>query len=297
MTLALWRVATADGPRLARGTVEAGPAELLDRRLTIGRLLADGGSGLADLPTLPAVGPAPTTVRPLAPADAQPIWAAGVTFQRSREARKEESHGLDCYDRVYDARRPELFLKALPGAARGPGEDVGIRRDSAWDVPEPELGVVADAAGSAVGYVLGNDVSSRSIEGDNPLYLPQAKTYDGSCAIGPCVVPIGEAASPEETSISLAVRRAGVVEFEDTVELARMRRGVDELLDWLCAACSFPEGAVLLTGTSIVPADDFTLTDGDEVEIAATGLGSLINGVRVVGRQVERPVGGAEVGS
>lgn len=301
MTIALWRIATAAGPRLARGTVEAGPGELLDDGLTVGRLLADDGPGLADLAALPAVGPAPaTTARPLAPVDSQPIWAAGVTFQRSREARKEESHGVDFYDRVYDATRPELFLKALPGAARGPGEDIGIRRDSTWDVPEPELGVVADAAGRAVGYVLGNDVSSRSIEGENPLYLPQAKTYEGSCAVGPCVVPATEAPPPAEMRISLAVRRAGVAEFEDTVELARMRRGIDELLAWLFAACPFPEGVVLLTGTSIVPAEDFTLADGDEVEIAATGLGSLVNGVRVVGRHVGRRAGrhlGAEVTS
>ncbi|MQA83110.1 MAG: hypothetical protein GEV03_00410 [Streptosporangiales bacterium] len=287
MTTALWRVATADGPRLARGTVEAGPAELLEDELTLARLLADDGPGLADLTVLPAMGPvtgpAPATARPLAPVDAQPIWAAGVTFQRSREARKEESHGLDFYDHVYDAVRPEIFLKALPGTARGPGQDIGVRRDSTWDVPEPELGVVADASGRAVGYVLGDDVSSRSIEGENPLYLPQAKIYDGSCAIGPCVVPLAEAPPLAEMRISLIVRRAGVTEFEDTVHLARMRRTVDDLLDWLFAACSFPDGGVLLTGTSIVPPEDFTLSDGDEVEIAATGLGSLINGVRLVG--------------
>lgn len=286
MTAALWRVATPDGPRLARGTVETGPVELLDGELTMGSLLAAGGPAVADLATLPAYGPVPAAARPLAPVDTQPIWAAGVTFVRSREARKEESHGLDFYDRVYDAHRPELFCKALPGTVRGPGEDIAVRHDSTWDVPEPELGVVADAAGRAAGYVLGNDVSSRSIEGENPLYLPQAKMYDGSCAIGPCVVPVAEASPVSEMRISLAVRRAGVTEFDDTVELARMRRGVTELLSWLYAAHTFPDGAVLLTGTSIVPPEDFTLTAGDQVEIAATGLGALSNGVRVVGREV-----------
>lgn len=300
MTLALWRVATPDGPRLARGTVEGGPDELLSDHLTVGRLLAGEGPGLADLAALPAAGPAPAvsaavstavSARPLAPVDAQPIWAAGVTFERSREARLEESHGLDFYDRVYDATRPELFLKALPGSVRGPGEDIGVRCDSTWDVPEPELGVVADAAGRAVGYVLGNDVSSRSIEAENPLYLPQAKIYEGSCAIGPCVVPVAEAPPVSEMRISLAVRRGGAACFEDTVDLARMRRGVGEMLTWLFAACPFPDGAVLLTGTSIVPAEDFTLTGADEVEIAATGLGSLVNAVRVVGSVVENVTG------
>lgn len=290
MTIALWRVATADGPRLARGSVEGGPAELLEEELTLARLLAHGGyedadgPELADLSVLHTAEPAPTTARPLAPTDEQPVWAAGVTFERSREARKEESHGLVFYDQVYEADRPELFLKALPGTVRGPGEDIGVRSDSTWDVPEPELGVVADARGRAVGYVLGNDVSSRSIEGDNPLYLPQAKIYDGSCAIGPCIVPLAEAPPLAEMTISLVVRRAGLAEFEHTVYLAQMRRTVDDLLAWLFAACSFPAGGILLTGTSIVPPEGFTLADGDEVEIAATGLGSLVNEVRVVGR-------------
>ena len=132
----------------------------------------------------------------LAPVGAQPVWAAGVTFRRSRDARLEESRGLDAYDKVYLADRPELFLKALPGTARGPGQPIGVRADSDWDVPEPELAVVADRRGEIVAYTIGDDVSSRSIEGENPLYLPQAKLYAGSCALGPCLVPVGEAARP-----------------------------------------------------------------------------------------------------
>jgi 2-dehydro-3-deoxy-D-arabinonate dehydratase len=137
------------------------------------------------------------------------VWAAGVTFRRSRDARLEESSGLDAYDKVYLAERPELFLKALPGTARGPGEPIGVRADSAWDVPEPELAVVADRRGEIVAYTIGDDVSSRSIEGENPLYLPQAKLYRGSCALGPCLVPVAEAPDPAEMRISLTIERTG----------------------------------------------------------------------------------------
>ncbi|MGH3321065.1 MAG: fumarylacetoacetate hydrolase family protein [Streptosporangiaceae bacterium] len=282
MTNGLWRVAMPGGSRLARGPVDSGPRELLAGDVTVGGLLAAGSPGLADLETLPAAGTVPSDVRRLPPLDDQPVWAAGVTFERSRAARMEESHGADIYERVYGAERPEIFFKAMPGASRGPDEEIGIRSDSTWDVPEPELGIVADASGRAVAYVVGNDLSSRSIEGENPLYLPQAKIWEGSCAVGPCLVPAAGAPPLDAMTIALAVRRAGEVVCSDRVELARMRRGVDDLLSWLFRAQRFPRGVVLLTGTSIVPDPDFTLREGDEVEITATGLGSLVNVVRPV---------------
>jgi 2-dehydro-3-deoxy-D-arabinonate dehydratase len=279
---AIWRVATETGPRLARGPVEAGPTGLLAAGVTLGSLLAEDGPGLDDVGGLPAQGDLPPMARLLSPVDHQPVWAAGVTFERSWEARKEESAQPDHYDLVYDAERPELFVKALPGDSRGPGEPIGIRPDSSWDVPEPELGLVADARGRLAGYVLGNDVSSRSIEGENPLYLPQAKVYDGSCALGPCVVPVRDAPPLAEIQISLTIRRGAAVGFSDTVELARMHRRVDDLLDWLFRAVRFPHGVVLLSGTSIVPGPEVSLAGGDVVEISATGLGTLANPVETV---------------
>lgn len=275
---ALWRVALPGGAALARGPAESGPRELLAPELTIGSLLADWGRPVEELP---AAGGLPPEASILAPIDDQPVWASGVTFERSRSARMAESgHSADIYDRVYDAARPELFLKAMPRESCGSEAEITIRADSGWDVPEPELGVVADARGRAVAYVLGNDVSSRAIEGENPLYLPQAKIWEGSCAIGPCLVPLPSAPPLGEMTITLTVRRVGAAVFSDTVELGRMRRGPDDLLDWLYRAKRFPHGCVLLTGTSIVPDDDFTLAAADEVEISALGLGSLTNTVK-----------------
>ena len=281
--MALWRIDDDGSSRLARGALDHGPSELLDPSLSLGMLLGSDGPSLAELDRLPADGPVPTGARILAPLDMQPVWAAGVTFQRSREARKEESGTADFYDLVYDAERPELFLKALPASVRGPDSTIGIRIDSTWDVPEPELGVVADHSGAPVGFVLGNDVSSRSIEGANPLYLPQAKVYDGSCALGPCIVPLHEAPRVEAIEVTLQISRNGDRVVEDRVRVADMRRTVPELLEWLFRAQRFPAGAILLTGTSIVPAREFTLEAGDVVVISATGLGSLRNTVEVVG--------------
>lgn len=284
---ALWRVEFGEGPRLARGPAEEGARELLAPDLTLERLLSGPGHALAELADLPAFGDVPDGSRRLAPIDTQPVWAAGVTFQRSREARMAESEKeADIYDRIYDATRPEVFFKAMPEESRGPDDDITVRTDSTWDVPEPELGVVADAAGRAVGYVLGNDVSSRSIEGENPLYLPQAKVWDGSCAVGPCVVPIASAPPLPDMTITLTIRRQGGVVFSDTVELARIKRTPDDLLSWLFRAKRFPAGVVLLTGTSIVPDESFTLCPGDEVDITASGLGSLVNPVASVGPEV-----------
>ena len=219
----------------------------------------------------------------LAPVQGQEVWAAGVTYVTSRSARNEESGGHDFYNLVYDAERPELFFKAAPGRVRGPGAQIGVRADSGWDVPEPELALVVNAAGEIVAYTIGNDVSSRSIEGENPLYLPQAKTYRGSCALGPCLVPVAEAPDAAEMEIRLTILRDGEQVFDDSTQVALLKRALPELVDWLFRAQDFPVGVVLLTGTSIVPAMEFTLRGGDEVRIAITGLGELVNTVEVVG--------------
>jgi 2-dehydro-3-deoxy-D-arabinonate dehydratase len=271
--MALWRVSTAEGVRLARGALEGGPVELVDA--TVDSLLAAGSLDA------PAAGPLPAGTQVLAPVEGQEVWAAGVTFATSRSARNEESGGNDLYDRVYDAERPELFFKAAPGRVRGPGQPIGVRADSGWDVPEPELALVVSAAGEILGYTIGNDVSSRSIEGENPLYLPQAKVFRGSCALGPALVPAAEAPPLEEMEISLTIARGGEHVFSGETQLALLRRTPRELVDWLFRAQEFPLGAVLLTGTSIIPAPEFTLRPGDEVRIAITGLGELVNIVEV----------------
>ncbi|HEX6676687.1 MAG TPA: fumarylacetoacetate hydrolase family protein [Actinomycetes bacterium] len=275
---------TALGERLARGPAGAGPEELLPAGLTVDGLLGGPPGALAAALAGPGDGPLPAGAGPLVPVAGQEVWAAGVTFWRSREARMEEAEAAapDVYDRVYEAERPELFLKAAPGRSRGPGEPVGIRADSGWDVPEPELAVVADRRGEVVAYTIGNDLSSRSIEGENPLYLPQAKVYLGSCALGPALVPVAEAPAFEELEIHLAVRRDGGEAFAGSVALADMRRSPAELVDWLFRAQEFPVGAVLLTGTAIVPPSDFTLRPGDLVTITVAGLGELSNPVELV---------------
>ena len=275
--MALWRVQTASGPRLARGPVEGGPAELLEG--TLDALLAAGGK----LDDAKVTGPAPKGSVLLAPVEGQEVWAAGVTYAASRTARNDESKGAhDFYDLVYDAERPELFFKAAPGRVRGPGANIGVREDSGWDVPEPELALIISAAGEILGYTIGNDVSSRSIEGENPLYLPQAKVYRGSCALGPAIVPVGEAPPADELEITLTISRDGDDVFTGSTHTALLKRSLQELVSWLFKAMDFPVGAVLLTGTSVIPAVEFTLRGGDEVRIAITGLGELVNTVEVV---------------
>ncbi|MBW3560968.1 MAG: fumarylacetoacetate hydrolase family protein [Actinobacteria bacterium] len=281
--MALWRIEIDDEARWARGPADVGPRELLDGRESLGELLGEGGQSLADLHDSTSHAAVPAGAEARVPLDTQEVWASGVTYMRSREARRLESAVPDHYDLVYEAARPELFLKAAPGRSRGPGEPVGIRADSGWDVPEPELGLVVDHGGEIVAYVIGNDMSSRRIEGENPLYLPQAKTYDGSCAIGPCLVPTSDAPELTRMEVALRVERAGDILVEESISVASMRRRPAELLDWLFRATSFPDGVVLLTGTGIVPADDFTLAAGDTVMIAITGLGELHNPVAVVG--------------
>ena len=217
----------------------------------------------------------------LAPAAGQEVWGAGVTYDRSRSARLEESQaagGASFYDRVYEAERPELFFKCAGWRARGPGQPVRVRRDSRWSVPEPELALCVNARGEIVGYTIGDDLSARDIEAENPLYLPQAKTYDGSCALGPALL-LRERALPRETTIGLRVTRAGGIVFEDSTTLARMRRSEEELVAFLCRETSFPLGCVLLTGTGIVPPAAFALRAGDEIEIHVPPIGTLHNTV------------------
>jgi 2-dehydro-3-deoxy-D-arabinonate dehydratase len=280
--VALWKLLVDGLPRLARGAAATGPIELLDARASIDTVLGGNPGALQELLDGPAGDPVPDGAPVLAPVDAQPVWAAGVTFRRSRDARLEESGGLDAYDKVYLAERPELFLKALPGTARGPGQPIAVRADSDWDVPEPELVVVVDRRGEIVAYTIGNDVSSRSIEGENPLYLPQAKLYRGSCALGPCLVPVGEAPEPASMEIALAITRDEAELYRETCAVADMKRGLPELVDWLWRGQDLPLGAVLLTGTSIVPPPELSLQPGDQVTISITGLGALHNPVELV---------------
>jgi 2-dehydro-3-deoxy-D-arabinonate dehydratase len=281
--MALWQLAIGDERRLARGPAGEGPQELLAASLTIDLLLGGAPGALDATLRGPAAGPVPAGARIVVPIGGQEVWAAGVTYTRSRDARVLESGTPDPYERVYLAERPELFFKAAPGRARGPGEPVGVRGDSGWDVPEPELAVVADRGGRIVGYLNGNDMSSRSIEGENPLYLPQAKIYTGSCALGPCLATPDEIGDLASLRISLRVVRDGTELVSDTVNVADLHRSPGELVAWLFRALDFPVGVVLLTGTAIVPAPDFTLRAGDEVIIATTGLGELRNVVEIVG--------------
>src|SRR5437899_3506031 len=214
-----------------------------------------------------------------APIQSQEVWAAGVTYQRSREARAEESVNADPYDRVYSAARPELFFKATPDRVRGPGQKITIRADSNWDVPEPELAVVCNSRQEVIGYTIGNDVSSRSIEGENPLYLPQAKVYVGCCSLGPAIALAWEF-DPADKSIELEISRDGSVLFRAATSTSAIRRSSPELLDYLGRDQRFESRCILLTGTGIVPPPDFTLAEGDLVAIRIDGLGLLENRIR-----------------
>jgi 2-dehydro-3-deoxy-D-arabinonate dehydratase len=211
------------------------------------------------------------------------VWAAGVTYQRSRQARVEESAASDIYERVYDSRRPELFFKCAAWRAVTDAEPVGIRHDSILNVPEPELAVVANQYAEVVGYLVCNDMSSRSIEGENPLYLPQAKMYAGSCALSSGIRPAWEVPAPHELEVVLTIEHRGTVRWEGQANTRQMRRTIAELTGFLFSAEHFPEGVVLSTGTGIVPDMDFTLQEGDLVTVRVQDVGTLTNAV-VVGR-------------
>jgi 2-dehydro-3-deoxy-D-arabinonate dehydratase len=278
----LFRVRLADGSiRLARGDASGGPRELLAADVDLDALLGPDGPTVDGALELPVDGVAPPDAAVLAPVQSQEVWAAGVTYLRSREARVEESLDASPYDRVYAAERPELFFKSAGWRVRGPGAEVAIRADSPWNTPEPELTLVLDASMAIAGYTIGDDVSSRTIEGENPLYLPQAKVYDGACAMGPCIVPASVVAPP--FAITLRILRSDAVAFEGTTSTERMKRRFDELAAYLGRAMEFPVGAFLLTGTGIVPDAPFTLRHGDVVRIEIDGLGALENPVTTVG--------------
>lgn len=217
----------------------------------------------------------------LAPIGAQEVWAAGVTYFRSMSARMEEAKqagGGTFYDRVYSAERPELFFKSTPHRVRGPGAMVRIRADSRWNVPEPELTLAVNARGRIFGYTIGNDMSSRDIEGENPLYLPQAKVYAGSAALGPALV-VSRDLPGADTAIALQIRRNGESVFADRTTVGRIKRPLPSLVDWLFRENEFPHGCYLMTGTGIVPPDTFTLQSGDEIHITLEPVGTLINRV------------------
>ena len=280
MPISLHRLRAGDGSRWvvhqdgAWGALDGTLADLLALPLDQARAKVEAAAGAAagDLsgePTLP-------------PLDTQEVWAAGVTYLRSRDGRKEESGHGSLYDHVYDSERPEIFFKASPWRVVGDGDAVGIRADSGWDVPEAEVGLVLDAAGEIFGYTLANDMSSRSIEGENPLYLPQAKVYDRSCSIGPGIVP-SWAAGPGPFPIGVRVLRDGREAYAATTSTEAMARSFTDLADWLFRALSFPSGVVLLTGTGVVPTADFTARPGDTIEITSAALGTLTNSVVAIG--------------
>jgi 2-dehydro-3-deoxy-D-arabinonate dehydratase len=261
-------------------------------RASVGRVNA----AIADLDRMAEVAPQlpvatldhpPTADQPhrLAPVDLQEVWAAGVTYERSRDARREEAvDGGDVYARVYAAERPELFFKARGERVIGQHGAVGIRRDSSWNVPEPELVLVMNPALEIIGITVGNDVSSRDIEGANPLYLPQAKVYTASCALGPRVLlrPIAHESAWPEAAIRLTIVRDGDIAFDGETHTRRIKRTIADLLGYLGRSAVFPDGAALLTGTGVVPPNEFTLAPGDEVAITIDGIGTLTNRVMLV---------------
>jgi len=211
----------------------------------------------------------------------QELWACGVTYLRSKIGRQEESRdagGGDFYARVYEAERPEIFFKSTPHRVVGHKQKVRIRKDSTWDVPEPELTLVVTSSGKIVGYTIGNDMSSRSIEGENPLYLPQAKTYDACAAVGPCIY-VTEKPLDKNSNIRLEIKRNGTSVFEGTIAVSQMKRTPEELVSFVFRECSFPHGCLIMTGTGIVPEHDFTLQSGDEIKISIDGIGTLVNEV------------------
>ncbi len=212
----------------------------------------------------------------------QELWACGVTYLRSKIGRQEESKatgGADFYAKVYEAERPEVFFKSTAHRIVGHGAPVRIRKDSTWDVPEPELTLVVTSLGKIIGYTVGNDMSSRSIEGENPLYLPQAKTYDGSAAVGPCIYVPAERLNGD-TNINLVITRSKEVVFKGDILLNQMKRSPEELVSFVYRECSFPHGCLIMTGTGIVPGHDFTLQSGDEIAITIDNIGTLVNTVQ-----------------
>lgn len=270
---------------VVRVNAKAGTAVSLDmtRRkdiATLADLLASADpAGIAD--EIATGSPVPlASLEYLAPVDRQEVWAAGVTYKRSKVARQEESKGAaHFYDLVYSAARPELFLKATPERVVGHGAKIRVRADSKWNVPEPELTLVVSPDLRIVGFTVGDDVSSRDIEGENPLYLPQAKVYAGSASVGPLVTLAKDMPPLAEVGIKLVIRRGGKVGFEGTTSVSQMARTPEDLVSWLGRENHFPHGVLLMTGTGIVPPDEFSLSSGDVVDITIDGIGTLTNPV------------------
>lgn len=224
-----------------------------------------------------------SNIRLLAPLEKQEVWAAGVTYLRSRTARMDESDfSAQAYDLVYEADRPELFFKSVPEKVVASGEAVGIRKDAKWNVPEPELALVLNSKGKIVGYTIGNDMSSRDIEGENLLYLPQAKVYDRACALGPWINVSAKEIEARAWTIKLDIERGGSSVFSGETSVSQMKRKLSELADWLFRSQTFPNGAILMTGTGLVPGDNFTLQADDRIKININGVGTLENHVTVV---------------
>jgi 2-dehydro-3-deoxy-D-arabinonate dehydratase len=295
--MALCKLATIIAPHRREevwGWLKNGQVRIISDSEVIRIFLGVNDSGLDTLSTEPThYPPVPVVETDIAPlrvgqyARAAPvlyhqeIWAAGVTYESSKFARMSESEaGGDFYARVYTADRPELFFKATASRAVGHRDTVNIRSDATWSVPEPELAVVANARGRILGYTIGNDMSSRDIEGANPLYLPQAKIYTRSCALGPWIVP-EESIDPRNVAITLTIERDGQTAFEGTTSTSRMKRSPEELIDWLFRDNEFPHGVILLTGTGVIPPDNFTLAAGDNISIQIEGIGVLQNRVAI----------------
>jgi 2-dehydro-3-deoxy-D-arabinonate dehydratase len=282
----LCRFKTADsGEAIRLGLIEGD-----DRILDLSSAGVDSLTSLLEtedvLQTLREKSGPPLPSHPLAavqlvcPVEHREVWAAGVTYLRSKKARMDESDfSATAYDRVYDAPRPELFFKSLPEKVVGPGEPVGIRRDARWNVPEPELALVLNSRGRIVGYTIGNDMSSRDIEGENLLYLPQAKTYDRSCAAGPVLIVGSSESEAREWTIRLEIVRQGRAVFSGETSVGQIKRSFEELAGYLFRSQKFPFGAILLTGTGVVPGDDFTLQPEDRIRIDISGIGRLENPV------------------
>jgi 2-dehydro-3-deoxy-D-arabinonate dehydratase len=258
-------LADVDGPMTIEVLLQLGADELV----AVAQAARDGqdaGIALSDIALLP-------------PIDTQEVWASGVTYSRSRDARMEESTQKDVYDLVYEAERPELFMKGTASRVSGTGGTVAIRGDSTWDVPEPELALVLNSRGEIVGYTVGNDVSSRSIEGENPLYLPQAKVYSGCAGLGPWISLTSEVPDPNNLTIQLVIERNGALHFDGETSTNQIHRTFADLTSYLFRHNSFPQGVFLMTGTGIIPPAEFTLEDGDVVRITIDQIGTLHNPV------------------
>ena len=272
-------------PRVGAASAHDRIADLTAAGVETLACLLDGADPAAAVtalaPTVPTLALAEVVLLP--PVEKQEVWAAGVTYLRSKTARMEESDfSASAYDRVYDADRPEIFFKSLSDKVVGSGDAVGIRADARWNVPEPELALVMNSRGKIVGCAVGNDMSSRDIEGENLLYLPQAKTYDRSCALGPWVTLEADEAAIRRWSIAIDIERAGASVFSGQTGIDQIKRRFDELAAWLWRSQRFPHGVVLLTGTGVVPDESFTLQPGDRVTIRLDGVGTLVNQVVTV---------------